>query len=301
MVSEDSGRYSSSDEYTEVASIVANAQLPSRLYKYQRFDAQTLANLKQASIWFSAPAQFNDPFDCALPVVNTDKLSDADFQQALDYVRQERPGLEARMCPDGVPTALFRKTVVNSVRTVYDERRKIQLEQRGVACFSEHSNDIMMWSHYADGHRGYCLEFDTAIEPFSKAMQVRYRDMFPSINPISLLVEDHTDGDNALLEAMVLTKATCWSYEREWRVLHMEAGKLFGYDYHALTGVYFGAAMPYAHKEIILLMLRDAPTQFHLMQRDEGGFRVLSTPVTYTPFPFDAREADGAEASRTRQ
>ncbi len=263
---------------------------PSHLYKYQPCNVQTLANLKQASIWFSAPINFKDPYDCALSIVDPDKLTDTDFRRALDYFLQRQPmgpKLKAQMCPDGVPTLAFRESVVNSVRRVYDERKKIQLEQRGIACFSAHFTNVMMWSHYADGHRGFCLEFDTSLLPFTKAMEVRYSDSVPSINPIDVLVEDDIDADdNELLRAFVLTKAQCWSYEREWRLMHMEPSKLFTYDYRALTGVYFGAAMPHEHKEIISLVLRGAPTQLHEMLRDERGFRLHARPVTYTPFPY---------------
>jgi hypothetical protein len=273
---------------------VASAALPPRLYKYQPFNPQTLANLKQASIWFSAPVAFNDPFDCALPVVDSARLTDADFQRALAYVLERRemsPELKAQMCPDGIPTPKFRETIIKSVTEIFAERRKIQLEQRGVACFSAKPLDIMMWSHYADGHRGFCLEFTAAIEPFSKARQVRYHEDFPYVNPVSLLVEDSTDGDNELLVAMVLTKAPCWQYEEEWRLMHMEASKLYTYDYSALTGIYFGAAMPFVHKEILSLVLRGAPTQSHEVLRDEKGFGLVSRPVTYTPFDYGSGSA----------
>ncbi len=276
---------------------MAKTPVPSRLYKYQPFNTQTLANLKQASIWFSAPINLNDPYDCALAGVDPDKLSDSDFQAALDYVlrrRQIAPKLKAEMCPDGTPTPQFRETLVNSLQDAFEWQRKIRREQRGIACFSEHFDDIMMWSHYADGHRGFCLEFDTLIMPFSTAKQVSYRDTFPSV-PVNLLFADHAaghdDSDNELLlDAFVLTKAPCWSYEREWRVMHMEASKLYTYGYHALTGLYFGAAMPNEQKEIISLVLHGAPTQFHEMLRDDRSFRLHSRPVTYTPYVYQPRQ-----------
>ena len=37
---------------------------------------------------------------------------------------------------------------------------------------------------------------------------------------------------------LLLTKAKCWEYEQEWRVLHQEADKLYGYDRSSLTGIY---------------------------------------------------------------
>jgi hypothetical protein len=43
---------------------------------------------------------------------------------------------------------------------------------------------------------------------------------------------------------MILTKANCWSYEREWRILHIQAGLAYTYPWQTLTAVYFGVAMP---------------------------------------------------------
>ena len=34
------------------------------------------------------------------------------------------------------------------------------VDKMGILCFSEHCDDILMWSHYSDGHKGFCLEFD---------------------------------------------------------------------------------------------------------------------------------------------
>jgi Protein of unknown function (DUF2971) len=272
---------------------VTAKRIPSHLYKYQPFTPQTIANLKDASIWFSAPIAFNDPFDCSLPVVDISRLTYSDFRRALEYLKGHRTlstQLTAEMCPNGIPTQAFRDVFTRSVTEIFAERRKVQLESRGVACFSAKSSDIMMWSHYADGHRGFCLEFDSAIEPFSKALPVRYREDFPYINPVDVLVEPHTgDPENHLLGAMVLTKAPCWNYEQEWRIMHMEPSKLYTYDYHALTGIYFGAEMPFAHIEILSLILRDAPTRSYKVSRNERGFSLEAEPVTYTPFAYTPR------------
>lgn len=151
----------------------------------------------------------------------------------------------------------------------------------------------MMWSHYADGHRGFCLEFDTAQLPFNKALEVHYVDTPPQLNPVDVLVEDPSDDkDNALLRAFVFTKARCWSYEQEWRLRHEEPSKLYGYGDGPLTGIYFGAEMPFAHREILSLVTRGASIQLHEMKRDTRSFTLHSQAVTYTPPPDGKRPPD---------
>jgi DUF2971 family protein len=262
--------------------IVPKTPPPSRLYKYQPFNDQTLTNLKRASIWFSAPSNVNDPYDCASWVVEPD-ISEAQFEQWLEYARGRDPALTARVCPEGVVTPAFRKDVTASVRKVYDEQRTIQREQRGIACLSVTLTDIMMWSHYAAGHRGFCLEFDTSFLPFSKALEVTYSQTLPSINPLDVLLNQPGDDENNdILRMFVLTKASCWSYEQEWRLMHAEPSKLFGYGNGPLTGIYFGAEMPRPDRDAIALATREAAPsiQLHEIVRDTRSFTLHSRTVT---------------------
>jgi len=270
---------------------VPKTPLPARLYKYQPFNDQTLTNLKRASIWFSAPINVNDPYDCASWVVQPDEISEADFGRLVAYVRGRDPALTARLTRDEL-----RESFVHSARRAYDERRTIQREQRGIACFSATFTDIMMWSHYAHGHRGFCLEFDTSQLPFSNAWEVSYVDHPPLINPVDVLVQDPSeDESNEVLRAFVLTKARCWSYEQEWRLMHAEASKLFGYGDRPLTGIYFGAEMDHAHKDIVALVTRGEAIQLHEMRRDTRSFTLHSRTVKYTPPPHEKPGPDKDE------
>src|SRR5256885_11756782 len=145
------------------ASALQSHTLPSRLYKYQPVTALSLQNLKMRTLWSSAPANFNDPFDCALQVARLD-LSEDDLNSGLEYVRSRAklsPSLEAQLVTDGKPNENFRAVLVKSVEGAFEEQRQRQLHQRGVASLSAKYDDMLMWGYYADGHRGFCLEFDT--------------------------------------------------------------------------------------------------------------------------------------------
>jgi hypothetical protein len=260
-------------------------QVPTHLYKYQPYSTKALENLKSRQIWFSAPAHFNDPYDCAISAVQT--FSDSDLRKLFDHCRShDAPSptaYDAKYLTGGVPNNRFRVEVARGSENVFNENRRILSEQRGVACFSVKNDDLLMWSHYADGHRGFCLEFDGTIEPFSRSRPVKYSGEMPSLNPIHIMTNSEEDD---LFEVMVLTKSQCWSYEEEWRLCHKEANRPYGYHYAALTGIYFGAAMPLASKEIIALILQGSPTILYEMRRRDEGFSVYPQSVTYTPFRY---------------
>jgi Protein of unknown function (DUF2971) len=147
-----------------------------------------------------------------------------------------------------------------------------------------------MWGHYCDGHNGFCLEFDTDAEPmFTKAKQVQYADAVPSLG-----VETFTKADFAQMMKLLLTKAKCWEYEREWRVLHEKGELAYGYDRASLTGVYFGAKMSDERVQMISSLLDATDTKFYRMQVSKTSFE-----LTAEPFTFDRIDYRKATKSKT--
>lgn len=260
--------------------------MPDRLFKYQPFNAQTLRNLKDRTLWFSAPNRFNDPFDCALSVFDAN-VSDADLLQLFKYSHAKVPNpahFENYAMRDGVPTDEFRQSSITAMENVLAETRRSHFERRGVASFGESATNLLMWGHYADGHRGFCLEFDGTVDPFSTAMKVTYSSDFPKVNPVNLFRDDAKFQD--IIEPMMLTKARCWEYENEWRVLHAQANHAYTYPWSALKGIHLGASMPEVDIEIIALILRDSPTKLFKAERSETAFVVNSREFRYTPFDY---------------
>lgn len=264
-----------------------NPPRPQRLYKYQPFTTHALENIKNRQIWFSAPVAFNDPFDCATVVCAADITPDEwqhlaeHFKQALQA--QGKP-VPPQLTEPGLVGEILREHVANRTRMAIAQHITTHREQRGVACFAERNDDLLMWAHYADGHRGFCLEFDFTDDEFRNFRKVAYRSSAPILRVPQLLLESDAD----LFEAFLLTKHTTWSYEREWRGVHREPNKLYNVGWKRLTGVYFGAAMPAVRKEILCLMLHGSPTKLYSMQRREGHYELTAEgPLTYTPFPYD--------------
>lgn len=270
---------------------------PDSLYKYQRFSPSALANLVGRQIWFSRPSAFNDPYDCALRPAA--ELSHDDLERLFAFVQEKsgNPELIAKQYRkrDGSIDESFREQVLSGVGKVFDLPREEVTNRRGVACLTAKVDDLLMWSHYADGHRGFCLEFSTAYAPFDRARAVEYSDLIPIVNPATLLLERSDDWMRLLS-----TKMSCWSYEEEWRLFHKEPDLAFGYGVEALTGVYFGTNMSRDHIEIIALILRGAPTQLYQMRRSDTEFKVMPAAVNHTPYDY-SKDRHGASARASNQ
>jgi hypothetical protein len=266
---------------------------PKRIYKYQPYSLQSLDNLQKRVLWFSDVHRFNDPFDCTLrEEITPNDLTEEDWKAAYDRLRSEAEGenrleeYERKYLTNGRPNREFRGMLFE--RAMKNEKgfAETAVKQYGLACFSAKSDDILMWAHYAAGHSGFCLEYDTSYPPFDKLFPVRYHDTMPIVGLKQLL----GIRSEELFSILVETKYTCWAYEEEWRVIHDQADKAYEVDRKALTAVYFGCTMPKVHQQIVALIVQDSPTQLHVMAKDDSRFAVRAQPAA----PFGLQNAPWA-------
>lgn len=254
--------------------------IPPILFKYQAFTPDALSNLACRQVWFSRPSKFNDPFDCAIRI-DRGPIPDSDYQRLYEFGRQESSNtaeFEAIYSPSAAKNLVFRKDVQAGLVAEFEKQKLAMRNERGVCCFSACNDNILMWSHYADSHNGFCLGFKTDSEPFSEALRVKYKCDVPAVNPIPFVLDD---DENAFL-AMILTKSRCWRYEEEWRLFHMEADTAYGYAAGTLESVYFGMLMPECQQLVIGKLLDGTGIKFYRMERDPVQFSVRANPVIFT-------------------
>jgi hypothetical protein len=256
--------------------------LPKTLYRYESFDIYSLSNLKAQSIYFSSPKHFNDPFDCSI-TFDLSELSERVFNKLYDFYLEAYPNKKQFIKRFGKsPSEKFKTYLIATLDDTLKKSKEKMLQERGVSCYSEKNDDILMWSHYSDSHKGFCLEFDTSHDPFNMATKVEYSTDFPKIDPeIFLIYEESRE-----IMKMFTTKFSCWEHEKEWRVFHKVAGTLYGYPPEALTGIYFGAEMPKIHIEIIALVIQgqNPNVKFYRAQKSSSKFAVSFKEFTYTSF-----------------
>ena len=82
--------------------------------------------------------------------------------------------------------------------------------KRRIYCLTPDPCSTLMWSHYAENHRGICLEFHVGNPLFIKARKVTYCSEYPVWVPQEML----TAADR-----VILTKSKDWEYEEEFRLI----------------------------------------------------------------------------------
>lgn len=237
---------------------------PQKLYKYRKFDVRTLNMLTDHGLYYSDPGQFNDPLDCDLsivPDISLAKLANLlkeimgpdrhdewkfDVSSFNHYATEDGGDIKK---PDPEQNYFHRQVCSSIDREIGDEFNK-----RGVLSFSETWKSVLMWSHYADEHRGVCLEFDTTELDHPELNKVNYlgnRGVLASDVYAWKMEKDEEAGIRAY-DTHFFSKAPGWEYEREWRDIGKEPGPCGDYR---ITGVYFGYKCDYAVQVAIVKML----------------------------------------------
>jgi hypothetical protein len=91
-----------------------------------------------------------------------------------------------------------------------------------VACFSEDPTSKLMWGHYGDSHRGFCIEYGFEM---LDGNDLRYRLLWPVIyspERFPLVVSGPPDPNRFTPWSATLAsihKSPEWGYEREWRIV----------------------------------------------------------------------------------
>lgn len=196
------------------------------LFKYVSFK-RALDILKSQRIRLTQPSDFNDPFELHPEFQLMSQEDIADLPPALDEQGNVIPGMRQlthaainRMVAAVLPHLAQVAPVHQGAAFSIDNNavgRKYYDTNFGILSLTETPDNLLMWSHYGDSHRGVVLGFDEA-HPFfrgaeivaglSRLNKVEYNQKRPVLSPSS--------QNNP---KVFLRKSTEWDYEREWRLV----------------------------------------------------------------------------------
>lgn len=197
------------------------------VYKYADFETAINKILIAGTLKFSNPIEFNDPFDCNenLIVLNHNK------ELVENLINSSTYNNLSRKVKRKIKRDVFKKTIYRS--ELKKERNRFKL-----SCFSAKNNEVLMWSHYADLHKGICIGFDFPHKYDEKFIlcPIKY---LKSIVPL--------DGSSDLITTLLYwqtTKSIRWEYEDEIRAITKsnsdELLELREYDKKYVRKVIFG-------------------------------------------------------------
>lgn len=249
-----------------------------KLYKYRSTSKYSLEGLINNEMFFSTYEDFNDPFEFGNPAPDLavfNKNARKKLRELFDSKEISRKDFLHFVSLVGKPNE---ETLKEREKTL--ARIQGNIINIGILCLSEIENNILMWSHYAEDHKGFCIEFDSLAEHVASPtdiINVQYLDEFEDLNDPELLIEfyiimfcDNKDLPRTLWEAkykklgkmlskneetqlataIMGNKYTDWAYEKEVRLVSKSKGPI-GYDPKSIKCITFGLRMSESDKKTI--------------------------------------------------
>jgi hypothetical protein len=220
-----------------------------KLYRYQPINKNTLDALSYGKYWSAKPTTFNDPFEFRL---KTPFGAELEKIRGISDLRNINPHLE--------------NVGDLEVATLGKQYLQDMINNYGIVCFTEANQNILMWSHYASNHQGICLGFEVEDPGQAGIYKVQYSDEYPELDFNRIW---HKDG----MMKVFWTKSNEWAYEKEWRLVTVEGGKLETYK-GSLVNVTFGCRASDSHKKEIKTLMKDKKVDFWEAKLDDNRFRV---------------------------
>lgn len=217
-------------------------KIDKHLYSFRSFSEHSLYDLSNNSISISRPKVMNDPFDT--PIIEWGK-----------YLRSNNPKPH---------TDAFIKSF-NGYRirsfSIPKKRRPI--------------NDLLMWVHYADSHRGFCVEYDFSSE---------FRKPLRSFNCIHYDSVDLSKDSLSITEAFA-TKSKEWKRENEVRLIAYNCDIDKDHDHISLddkssiVAVYLGLKCSEERVSLIGSLLKGKNTKLYKMEAVGSAIPYKLKPV----------------------
>lgn len=196
------------------------------IYKYYKINTFLYDVLISNQLYFSTFNQFNDPYDCYMTFF--EKVTEEDFKVYLKGLKLSEEIVQKYLKAFSRKPDEFVKPFIDAY--------KGWINHYGICCFTKGKENILLWSHYADSHKGVCLgfDYDLMIKKFTQYDDVEY-----SSEPFYF---DLKNSETSVAKT-ILRKSIDWKYEDEVRFV-MERSKTIDFYQDALLEVNFGTRCP---------------------------------------------------------
>lgn len=182
------------------------------LYKYHKFDCEGyLFQLLESHSFYMAPrTTMNDIYDCY-------------FRLSKKYIRNHLTKGKSNW---------FTKLLLNNDKAQFLLHMDFLSRgfNPGILCFTEHSDNDILWAYYTNSFKGVCLGFDFNNEDanFLKQLKkIRYTNNFT--------IDNEED-----LSILPFRKKKVYKHENEWRIAHNESKHKQPFNISSLKNIYFG-------------------------------------------------------------
>lgn len=259
---------------------------PKVIYKFRDWkDDYHKKVLQNNELYVPSVNELNDPFDCLIKFDYSIIESEGLTQRVVDLFFQEfgnkiselgysREFLIGNTDSNVISTLIELKKYYDGI---FEENRKKHL---GVISFSKNWENLLMWSHYSNSHKGFCVGFNTEklinSKFFHNGCRVFYPEKYPLVNPLKEEFKQVVD--------VFYNKSSDWSYEEEYRMTKLfgyhqnndefEKQKIFNFENHYIKEVILGWKIPVSDKEQILSICNEKNISVYQTEVVSNNFKL---------------------------
>ena len=206
-------------------------------HKFRALNENFWKNLVASTVYFSAPKQLNDPYDCQIDLMKALGLANAGREPVTEALMKRWKDF-AKMVTGPATTCGVFSLCGGDIRGL-DER--------------------LIWAHYADNHRGVCVTYeipDAFVDEHGQVgcAPVNYGEevLMQALRKLDWSTRPNFDADvMPVITAFLTTKASAWSYEKEVRYISRDAG-LIQFDRSWLRQICFGLNTSHGDRKMVI-------------------------------------------------
>lgn len=273
---------------------------PAAYYKYTS-QAVVKMFIKNKNIKFTNPLQFNDPMDSTIPELAIDEEKVADM--LIDFIQPD--SRESR-----IPIHIKKRMITDMRRTKRElcedfkemqQRWRDYLSNYRILSLTTKSNNVLMWSHYANEHKGVVIKFKSKLS-FGTPKVVDYANGPVLISRVmhnvlrymvKSYVKDRESKDECIdrvgiymyhaMAVYLIMKRSDWEYESEHRIVKFSNDKsITTFGKHDLVNVttddvdaiIIGAAVPPIRAKRLKMLIQGRMPGVRVHKYELHGWRL---------------------------
>lgn len=313
----------SSEEYKQKLMPIAEAlmaMMPEKLYRYRSCSTLNIDAFDKDLVYAVTADKFNDPYDTLIQYdiesirqqvrcyCNKDFISALQMliRKGMEFPHNmtrlfgaenlESLKIQILSCGDidSLAYEQFYEYMDSICEKAFLKISDIIKKVSPIACFSETVQSVTMWSHYADNHEGFALEYDLRFIPTEGSAMgcsifpVVYDDhRFEATDFIAWCFAkgygiDMKQPDQFAHFKLSLHKSTQWEYEKEWRLFHNIQD---GLDKSRATSmaivpkaIYYGKNILPINRKLLHFIAREKGIAEYDMYIDSASFKYEMLP-----------------------
>ncbi len=306
--------------------------LPLSLFRYRDCSEMNIDAFNEDKLYAITSDKFNDPYDCLFRYDKKKLRNSIMLGMSKDVIYALRDHLRSGGDFPEILNTVYAKDLLDdvkkSIKNATDDMIEEYLQLTNqikenldtsidkltvkavesvkrmtfIACFSEDIHSVTMWSHYANSHKGFALEYDPKVfqlrcQMCDKLKQcdkaavcnlypvIYQRQRYDATNYLGWYIGKSMgirikNPDTFTISKLILYKSSQWSYEKEWRLI---VNKINEFEdktpyciYHIKPkAIYYGTRISPINKKMLHLIAKEKGFEEYQMYIDDKSYKYL--------------------------